>query len=127
MAVTSEKTFVVSVPESQAEMLSKIWSEFQSYYDCFYFVWELKRKYDLARANTAHLTHGVDNEDILFVQHVDAVLKGMGDNVNYPGSSVLKALTKQSEPDRFYNEYKDLTYAELGALNEVINHCSGHK
>tara|TARA_R100000008_G_C3560757_1_gene156011 strand:+ start:578 stop:961 length:384 start_codon:yes stop_codon:yes gene_type:complete len=127
MAVTSEKTFVVSVPESQAEMLSKIWSEFQSYYDCFYFVWELKKQYDLAQANSAHLVDSIDNQDILFVQHVDAILQRMGDNSNYPGSNVVKALTKRSEPDRFYNEYKDLSYTERGALNEVINHCSGRK
>ena len=126
MAVTSERTFVVSVPESQAEMLSKIWSDFQSYYDCFYFVWEMKKHYDAAKANTAHLDEGVDNEDVLFVQRLDYVLKSMND-FNYPGSNVLKALTKHSEPDRFYNEYKDLTYTERGALNDLINHCSGRK
>ena len=127
MAVTSEKTFVVSVPESQADMLSKIWTEFQSYYDCFYFVWELKKHYDAAKANSAHLDEGVDNEDVLFVQRLDYVLKSMSDHTNYPGSNVVKALTKHSEPDRFYNEYKDLSYTERGALNEVINHCSGRK
>jgi len=124
--VTSEKTFVVSVPESQAEMLSKIWSEFQSYYDCFYFVWELKKHYDMAKANSAHLDEGVDNEDVLFIQRLDSVLKSI-DNINYPGSNVLKALTKQSESDRFYNEYKDLSYAERSVLNDVMNHCSGRR
>ena len=122
MAVTSEKTFVVSVPESQADMLSKIWSEFQSYYDCFYFVWELKKHYDVAKANSE-----ASAEDKAFVNALDHVLKGLSDHTNYPGSNVVKALTKHSEPDRFYNEYKDLSYTERGALNEVINHCSGRK
>lgn len=127
MAITSEKTFVVQVPESLANILEKIWSEFNSYYDCFYFVWELKKHYDMAKANSAHLEGSVDNEDVLFVQRLDYVLKSMSDHTTYPGSNVLKSLTKQSEPDRFYNEYKNLSYTERGTLNEVINHCSGRK
>ena len=120
--VTSEKTFVVNVPESQASMLGDIWSTHQTFYDCFYFVWELKKHYDLSKANSE-----ASAEDKAFVNALDHVLKGLSDHTNYPGSNVLKSLTKHSEPDRFYNEYKDLSYTERGALNDVMQHVSGRR
>ena len=91
MPVTSERTFVVQVPESQAKQLDTIWDKFRSYYECFVLVSELKKHYELAKANSAHLEDGHSSDDKEFVQKVDSVLNTLGDKgIDYPASSVLK-------------------------------------
>ena len=126
MPVTSERMFVVQVPESQAKQLDTIWNKVRSYYGCFMLVHELKRHYELAKANSAHLEDGHSSDDKEFVQKVDSVLKTLGDKgIEYPASNVLKALTKTSEPERFNTDYVNSNYTERDILDMLMKHVLG--
>ena len=126
MPVTSERTFVVQVPESQAKQLDTIWDRFRSYYECFMLVSELKTHYELAKANSAHLEDGHSSDDKEFVQKVDSVLNTLGDKgIDYPASSVLKALTKKGEPERFNTDYVNSSYNERDTLDTLMKHVLG--
>ena len=121
MPVTSERTFVVQVPESQAKQLDTIWNKFRSYYGCFMLVHELKRHYELAKANSE-----ASSDDKLFVQEIDSVLKTLGSkSIEYPASDVLKALTKTSEPERFNTDYVNSNYTERDTLDTLMKHVLG--
>ena len=121
MPVTSERTFVVQVPESQAKQLDTIWDRFRSYYECFMLVHELKKHYELAKANSE-----ASSDDKLFVEEIDSVLKTLGDKgMEYPANSVLKALTKTGEPERFNTDYVNCNYSERETLDTLMKHVLG--
>ena len=123
--ITSERTFQIAVPESDANFLTSSWDKFKQYYECFIFVKELKRMYDDSKKGLEHVS-GKPTEDKIFCDAVTEVFRAMGERrCSYPGSSVLKALSMQGEPERFNSDYQDTDYKQRDIIDSIIHHATG--